>query len=886
MRTLKDKLSHLSFVQACKLLGPQGKELIMAGGRYEIDLYAQVRFSLKRFRLDLGAAKVEIRLDPRQPQRLQISCNACSGACSHQGAALALILEEKLALGLSAPPKERVPMEHLSEKALIEQALAERRQRARDEKMRLKTTNSEVLWSDYVVTNRLSGKSYRVALRGWRPGESYCTCPDFRKNTLGTCKHILYALERGRTKFSKAVRETPAPIDAIGVYLRYGHRIEVRLLLPEKLTPEIETLLAPFRGKAIENEKDLLRRIGQVERLGESVTIYPDAEEYLQQRLLQQRLAAVVTEIRANPAEHPLRRSLLLTELRAYQLDGIAFAAGVGRAILADDMGLGKTIQGIGAAEFLSRHVPLSKVLIICPASLKSQWRAEIKRFSRRSCRLVLGSAKERPAQYADDRFFTICNYEQVLRDVVAIEQVAWDLIILDEGQRIKNWEAKTSRVVKALKSPFALVLTGTPLENRLDELFSVVEFIDDRRLGPAFRFFNRHRVVDERGKLLGYKNLDELRKNLKPILLRRTRRMVVKELPPRTTEIIRIAPTAEQRDQQAGHRQIIQTIINKKYLSEMDLLRLQKALLMCRMGADSTFLVDKQPPGYSSKLEELGRLLDQLMAEQDRKIVLFSEWTTMLNLIEPLLEGRHLPFVRLDGSVPQKKRRELIQRFQNDPDCKLFMTTNAGATGLNLQAANTVINVDLPWNPALLEQRISRAHRMGQKRPVQVFLLVTTDTLEENLLATLSAKHELSLAVLDPEADATTVDLVTGMEELKRRLEVLLGARPEAPEDERMKTEVEQAATLARKKKIAAAGGQLVGAAFAFIGEMFPDADNDRGEEAEQMAGVFKAKLSECLERDGDGNLKMTIALPDETFLDNMARSLARMVGAAGKSV
>jgi len=497
-----------------------------------------------------------------------------------------------------------------------------------------------------------------------------------------------------------------------------------------------------------------------------------------------------------------------------------------------------------------------------------------------------LGSAKERPAQYADDRFFTLCNYEQVLRDVVAIEQVSWDLIILDEGQRIKNWEAKTSRVVKALKSPFALVLTGTPLENRLDELFSVVEFIDDRRLGPAFRFFNRHRVVDERGKLLGYKNLDELREKLKPILLRRTRRMVVKELPPRTTEIIRIAPTAEQRDQQAGHRQIIQTIINKKYLSEMDLLRLQKALLMCRMGADSTFLVDKQPPGYSSKLEELGRLLDQLVAEQDRKIVLFSEWTTMLNLIEPLLENRHLPFVRLDGSVPQKKRRELIQRFQNDPDCTLFMTTNAGATGLNLQAANTVINVDLPWNPALLEQRISRAHRMGQKRPVQVFLLVTTDTLEENLLATLSAKHELSLAVLDPDADATTVDLSTGMEELKRRLEVLLGARPEAAEDESMKAEAEQAAALARKKKIAAAGGQLVGAAFAFIGEMFPDADNGGGEETEQLAGVFKAKLSECLERDGDGNLKMTIALPDETFLDNMARSLARMVGAAGKSV
>ena len=135
------------------------------------------------------------------------------------------------------------------------------------------------------------------------------------------------------------------------------------------------------------------------------------------------------------------------------------------------------------------------------------------------------------------------------------------------------------------------------------------------------------------------------------------------------------------------------------------------------------------------------------------------------------------------------------FHQFQNDPDCKLFITTNAGSTGLNLQAANTVINVDLPWNPAILEQRIGRAHRMGQKRPVQVFLLVTENTLEENLLATLSAKHELSRAVLDPDSDTTRVDMATGMEELKRRLEILLGEKPDAAEDESMREQVEKEA-------------------------------------------------------------------------------------------
>jgi SNF2 family DNA or RNA helicase len=600
-------------------------------------------------------------------------------------------------------------------------------------------------------------------------------------------------------------------------------------------------------------------------------------------RLYVERIRNKIKEIRKDPRNHPLRKTLLKTELLPYQLDGIAFSVGAGRAVLADDMGLGKTIQGIGVSELLSREAGISKVLVVCPASLKSHWRLEINQFSDRSCQLILGRAAERAAQYDNPCFFTICNYEQVLRDLLAIERVKWDLIILDEGQRIKNWEAKTSQVIKSLRSPFALVLSGTPLENRLDELYSVVEFIDDRRLGPAFRFYNRYRVVDEKGRVLGYKNLDDLRENLKPVLLRRTRKTVMTELPPRTTEIRRIPPTEEQIFLHNAQLKVIRKIISKRFITEMDILRLQKALLICRMAANSTFLVDKVPPGYSSKLAEFENLLDQLIEEEDRKIVLFSEWTTMLNLIEPLLQKRRLDFVRLDGSVPQKKRHGLIVQFQKDPHCKFFITTNAGSVGLNLQAANTVINVDLPWNPAVLEQRISRVHRMGQKRPVQAFLLVTEETLEEKLLGTLSAKHELALAALDPDSKVKTVDLVSGMEELKRRLEVLLGTKPDAALDESQKAEVEkEAARLAQKEKMANAGGQLIGAAFAFIGEMFSQKE-DKPQDI-QMQEMLKQRLSECLEKDEKGQLKMTIHLPNEAFLDNMARSLSQILGTGWK--
>ena len=883
MINLKDKLSHLTYRQACKLLGVQGDKLLSLGGKYDIDISERVSLKGDVFRLDLAEAVVTIRLDPKKNQCLDLKCSMCSTSCEHLGAALSLILEEKLSLGLSAPPPERTPIESLSDKQLIERALEERMERAQTEKMNLKSLNKNELWTDYIVTNNSSGKSYRVALRGWKRGESYCSCPDYRKNTLGTCKHILYTLDKIKKQFNKTVREIPYNVKDICVYVRYGEELELRLLIPEGLDSQIIKLLRPFKGKHVKDVKGMLKRIKIIESLNCEVTIYPDAEEYINNTLYSDRIKSKVEEIRRNPQKHPLRKTLLKEELLPYQLDGIAFALGAGRAVIADDMGLGKTIQGIGVAELLSQDINISRVLVVCPASLKSQWRLEINRFTDRSCQLVVGSAQERVAQYNTPYFFTICNYEQVLRDIMPIEKTKWDLIIIDEGQRIKNWEAKTSQTIKALKSPFALVLSGTPLENRLEELFSVVEFIDGRRLGPAYRFLNRHRVTNERGRVLGYKNLDELREKLKPVMLRRTRKKIMKELPPRTTEIRRIPPTEEQLSLHNDQKRTIRRIISKKYFTEMDFLRLQKALLICRMAANSTFLVDKQSPGYSSKLAEFEILIDQLMGEEDRKIVLFSEWTTMLNLIEPILEKRNLNYVRLDGSVPQKKRQGLIHQFQLDSNCKLFITTNAGSTGLNLQAANTVINLDLPWNPAVLEQRISRAHRMGQERPVQVFLLVTEDTLEESLLETLSAKHELALAVLDPEAEIKDVTLSSGIDEMKRRLEILLGTKPEAPKDISLKEQVERESDeLARKERIASAGGQLFGAAFSFIGELF--SGKDESEQTIQLAEIFKKQLSNCLEKGEDGGLRMIVKIPDETILDNMARSLAQMASAGRK--
>lgn len=882
-----EQLSRLTWHQACKLLGDNGDQLIRKGSRRwsvcpEEDVYLGgdlFRVRVRDDELPGGKAIVVVTRLTGRSRELHLKCDQCDAPCEHAGAALGLLLEEKMYLGLAAPPDESVPLELLREDELHARAIAERKQRAGEEKMTLRTMDPATPWTDYVITSHKSGKSYRVALRGEEPGQSYCSCPDFRTNHLGTCKHILHAIEKVRVRFKKRDLEKPYRRKNVSVRVHYGDPVGLRFNIPAKTDAAIEKYAVPYSDQTLTDPADAIERIRQLERARHDVHIYPDAEEWIERRLTQARLREQTAEILADPAAHPLRRELLKTELLPYQLQGIAFAVGAGRAVLADDMGLGKTIQGIGVAELLARMAGIERVLVVCPASLKSQWRDEIGRFCDRSVELIFGRADERAAQYNDGAFFTVCNYEQVMRDLTAVEAVNWDLIILDEGQRIKNWESKTSQVVRSLHSPFALVLSGTPLENRLDELYTVVQFVDDGQLGPAYKFLHKHRIVDENGRVQGYKRLDELREQLKPILLRRTRGEVMEQLPERTTSVVRVTPTEEQLELHAGFMRKVVQITRKKFLTEMDLLQLQKNLLMARMTADSTFLADREEPGYSSKLDRLGELLEELASQSDRKIVLFSEWRRMLNLIEPLLERVGMDFVRLDGQIPQKQRPAIVKKFQEEPDCRAILMTNAGSTGLNLQSANVVINVDLPWNPAVLEQRIARAHRMGQKNPVHVYLLVTEGTLEERLLDTLAMKQDLAMAALDAGSDVSEVHLESGMEELRRRLQRLLGETPEAPIDRSQQDRVvAQAESLTqRRERVAAAGGQLIGAALSLVGELIDSQGRPAADP--KLVNRLQQGLAQSIERDEGGRPQLRITLPNDDALTGFAETLARLL-------
>ncbi len=463
--------------------------------------------------------------------------------------------------------------------------------------------------------------------------------------------------------------------------------------------------------------------------------------------------------------------NLLKVKLYPYQRQGALFAARTGRCLLADDMGLGKTIQAIAAAEILARAVGLERVLVICPTSLKHQWQREIEKFTARSAMVVEGLAPQRAKTYAEESFYKLTNYDVIHRDLDVIHHWRPELVILDEAQRIKNWKTRAAMTVKRVDSEYAFVLTGTPLENRLEELHSIVEFVDRFRLGPMFRFLHEHQHVDETGRVVGYRNLSGIAKTLEPILLRRTKDKVLKELPERLDKRMFVPMTPQQMQHHEENREAVARIVSKwrryGYLSEADQRRLMIFLQNMRMSCNSTYLLDHETD-HGVKADELAELLGEMLEDQETKVVIFSQWMRMHELVVRRLEKRRWDHVLFSGDVPGPQRKALIDRFKEDPRCRLFLSTDAGGVGLNLQHASAVVNVDQPWNPAVLEQRIGRVHRLGQQRPVRVIHFVAQGTIEEGMLSLLEFKKSVFSGVLDGGQD----EVFMGGTRLKRFME------------------------------------------------------------------------------------------------------------------
>ena len=639
-------------------------------------------------------------------------------------------------------------------------------------------------------------RTWRVQIRSLGSTLNHCSCPDFATNRLGTCKHIEAVLARLRKRAPKKyerLAEAPPPLWVVGLDTASEEAPVVRL---ERGAADVslDELLSPWfdaEGRFSGRLPDDLLSLPALLDGRDGVLLADEAIEYGRLVADEERHQARASALRSSVRRAEGRLPGLRATLYPYQVEGLSFLVGNGRALLADDMGLGKTLQAIAACHHLISEGTAARVLILCPASLKAQWAREIERFTGHDVQVVQGAALARREQWRRRATFTIANYELLLRDHEQVQaSLAPDVLVLDEAQRIKNWRTRTADLVKRLRTRFAYVLTGTPLENRLEDLYSLMQVVDPRILGPLWRFHADFHVLDDRGHVLGYRNLGELRRRLSPVLLRRDRRLVRDQLPERIQQQLDVPLTRLQRDvhdDAVDSARRIAAIRHRRPLTPSEKLRLLQSLQRARMVCDSLGLVDKETVG-SPKLDELRRLLDELVVGTGRKVVIFSEWERMTAAAADVARDLGLGVLRLHGGVPSARRGDLIQRFESDDRAQVFLSTDAGGVGLNLQCASLLINLDLPWNPAVLEQRIGRIHRLGQSEPAHVVLLVAEESYETAVGTLLKGKAELFAASVGAESDEDVVALGGGT--LQAALATLdeepEGASPETDEHER----------------------------------------------------------------------------------------------------
>jgi superfamily II DNA or RNA helicase len=615
----------------------------------------------------------------------------------------------------------------------------------------------------YRVTGE-SGAPYQVDIVDGSGQHDACSCADFLANELGTCKHV-EAVRRGVARVPELWRAFqrlpqlprrpvltvngigPAALRAVGAWADAD--LALLGLMRRKGEPEVVFPLAASDGRLLSTSQERNQRVVHA-----AVVL---AERLRRAGRNDDRCTALSSAL----ASGALGLDVLSVPLFPYQRDGVAHLLRAGRALLADDMGLGKTAQAIAACELLRARGEASRILVVTLASLKHQWAREIQRFAGVPAVVVGGGASNRRHALESDAPYKILNYELTWRELSALKGLDADVVIYDEAQRAKNFRTKTARTIQQIPSRFSFVLTGTPLENRLDDLYSLMQVVDPRVFGPLWKFNLEFHQQDETGKIVGYKNLSELRARTGRVVLRRRKEEILTQLPA-LTEQTRYTPlTTVQQELEQGYRQTAGQLMAKAArggLTKKEQELLMMNLLKARQACNAAELCDSKRRG-SPKLDEFEALISEICSQGTSKVLVFSEWVEMLKLAAQRLDSAGIGYVMLHGGVPTERRPALLDRFRESDDVRVLLSTEAGGTGLNLQDASYVVHLDLPWNPGRLDQRTARAHRMGQTRGVSVIYLCAEQGIERAIEGTLAGKRAERSAALDGASTVETLE-------------------------------------------------------------------------------------------------------------------------------
>ena len=655
---------------------------------------------------------------------------------------------------------------------LEEWQIALRQQQAEKETFAINQVDEHFASGEYRVRNATTKNEYKVTYRGADSTWNYCSCYDFKTSQLGTCKHLEAVKLWVNNKHKKTSKKEPG---YSSVYIDYKGPRRVKIRFGENHRESLMQLAKDYFDdegtirKSAYTHFDIF--IQAAKAISPDFRCYDDALDFIiEQREKQQRETMMNKKYTDNVLDNMLSASLY-----PYQKEGIRFAVKAGKAIIADEMGLGKTIQAIASAEIFLHEGMAESVLIVCPTSLKYQWKKEIEKFTGGDTVeyndilipkvvVVEGNPSKRAELYKSLTPYKIVSYHAMLNDVKLRGHLTTDVLIMDEIQRLKNWDTLISKAARKIVSHYAILLSGTPLENKLEELYANMELVDQFCLGPYYLFRNKHILIDpDKGSVVGYKNLNAVGKQISDRLIRRTKKGVQLQLPKRSDQFILVPMTEQQANYHASFKWELTILINKyrkfHYMTETDRRKLMKLLAQMRMVADSTFILEQDlKTRYDIKIAEVMNLLDNIFENGDEKVVIFSEWERMTRLVAMELEKRGVRYEYLCGNVPSKQRGELVENFTTLPESRVFLSTDAGSTGLNLQVASVLINLDLPWNPAVLEQRVARIFRLGQERPVQIINLVSKSSIEEGIIGKLQFKTSMFEGVLDGGEDTVFI--------------------------------------------------------------------------------------------------------------------------------
>lgn len=445
--------------------------------------------------------------------------------------------------------------------------------------------------------------------------------------------------------------------------------------------------------------------------------------------------------------------------LRTYQTEGFYWLKRLEQygfhGILADDMGLGKTLQVI--ALLRSQPAEAGTTLVVCPSSLIYNWEHEFHRFAPQMRVLpVVGSAEEREAlvKNASEYDVLVTSYELLRRDEELYQTMEFHYMILDEAQYIKNHTTLNARTVKQIPARHRIALTGTPIENRLSELWSIFDFLMPGFLYPYSRF--REEFETPIVKNQDEKVLERFRRLTRPFILRRLKKDVLQDLPGKTEEVVMSALDGQQKQLYQASvlqiRQMLQTQSTEEYKKNQ--MQILSQLLRLRQICCDPRLCFEQYRYSSAKLDTCMELVQSSVAS-GHKLLLFSQFTSMLALIEERLQMAGIGYYKLTGSTSKEERQQLVSAFQTDETPVFLISLKAGGTGLNLTAADIVIHYDPWWNVAAQNQATDRTHRIGQEHPVTVYKLIARDTIEERVLDLQNRKKALSEQVLEGLEDS-----------------------------------------------------------------------------------------------------------------------------------